>query len=333
MLKKDFQTKVNEFFERLKINTMKAIGLIFVFVTVLNSIYILDTGKVGVIFRFDKFLREERKSGINFKVPYIDKVVKVNVEKSYKIEYGYETIKEGTEYSSPVYRDHFDEATMIVGAKDNNSSIVLINLMVRYKVDKPVDYLIKVDDLEGTMKIALEDVLRNTMQTHSLSEALTDKALIDSEVLPELQKKMNAYTAGVKITEVKTQNTDLPEQVNSAYQMVEEANQYKNSKLEEAQKYQNMIVPKAEAEAIKNIESAKAYKAEIEAEAKASVAQYEALYGEYIKNKNVTKEKMYIEAMKSFVENNEIVIDGTKTSNIHKFYDIDKNLFKKETSR
>jgi len=316
---------IKNWFKKTFRNIKISILLFLAIITILNSVYIMDTGKIGVIFRFGEFVREDNISGVRFKVPFIEKVTKVDVEKSYKLEYGYRTIREGTEISAPQYRTMPNESKVIVGAKENNSSIVLIELMVRYKIDDPYKYLIKVDDVRGTMEIALEDVLRNTIQALTLSEALTDKAKIDEEILPELQKKMEKYGAGIRITEVKTQNTDLLAQVNKAYQEVEKATQYKNSKIEEAQKYRNQKIPKAEAEAIKLIEEAKAYRADVVATAKSETAQYEAVYKEYIQNRTVTKEKYYVDAMRTFLSNNNVVIDGTKNGNVYKFLNLEKN--------
>jgi membrane protease subunit HflK len=141
--------------------------------------------------------------------------------------------------------------------------------------------------------------------------------------LPELQRKMNSYESGVKIIEVKTQNAELLPAVDEAYKQVEKANQYKNGKLEEAQKYRNTVIPQAEAEAIKLIEGAKGYKAEVVSRGKAGVAEFEALYTEYQKNPEIVKEKYYVESMKEFITNNNIIVDTTKSGQIHKFFNMD----------
>ncbi|MFZ5351599.1 MAG: FtsH protease activity modulator HflK [Bacillota bacterium] len=294
---------------------------ILLIVLLLGSVYKLNTGWNGVVLRFGKMEAIVTQPGFHFKLPIIDTIEKVNVSQIHKLEYGYSTIVEGTDKSEPQYSDNNEEAMVIVDAKSNNSSVVLINLVVRYKVDNPENYLFKVDDLEGTMRLALEDVIRNTVQVFSLNEALTNKGAIDSEILPELQKKLNEYEAGVKIVEVKTQNTMLLPEVNKAYEAVEEANQYKNGKIQEAIQMRNTIIPQAEAEYTKLIEEAKGYKAKVMANAKASVAEFEALYFEYQKNPAIVKEKYYVEAMKEFVANNDIVIDMSK-GGIYKFYNM-----------
>ncbi|HYF75310.1 MAG TPA: FtsH protease activity modulator HflK [Candidatus Nitrosocosmicus sp.] len=298
-----------------------------------GTVYKLDIGWNGVVTRFGEVVKIETKDGLHAKMPFIDRLEKVNVQQIRKLEYGYRTVKEGNERNDPEYQDVMDEAMVIVDAKGNNSSVVLTNIVVRYKIVDPYKYLYKVDDIEGTMMLALEDCVRNAAQIFTLNEALTNKSVIDEEIFPEFQKLMNQYDAGVQVVEVKTQNTELLPEVDQAYQQVEEANQFKNSKIQEAMKTKNMLIPQAEAEAKKLTEEAKGEAAITVANAKASVAQYNALYEEYVKNPDVVREKYYVEAMKEFIKNNKVVVDLTGKGDIYKFYNMDQNAIKQQVAQ
>lgn len=304
------------------LSTIIIVLLLIIFIP--NSVYKVDSGWSAVILRFGEVQKVEANEGIHFKLPIVDEVKKVHMEQRYKLEYGYRTISDSSDKSEAEYKDITEEATVIVEAKENNSSLVLINLIVSYKVEDPIDYLFKVDNLEGTIRLALEDVIRNTVQSHTLDEALTNKVVIDNEIMPELQKKLQNFESGIEIVEVQTQNTELLPSVEEAYQQVEKANQYKNGKLEEAQKYRNTVIPQANAEAAKLIEDAKGYKAEVVSNANASISQFEALYKEYQQNPNIVKEKYYMESMQQFIKNNKLIIDATEEGNIHKFYNMDE---------
>ncbi|HYE83020.1 MAG TPA: FtsH protease activity modulator HflK [Clostridia bacterium] len=295
-----------------------------------GTVYKLDIGWNAVITRFGKVVKVETKDGLHAKVPFIDSLQKVNVQQIRKLEYGYRTLREGSERNDPEYQDIMDEAMVIVDAKGNNSSVVLTNIVVRYKIIDPYKYLYKVDDPEGTMMLALEDCVRNSTQVFTLNEALTNKSIIDEEIFPEFQKVLNQYDAGVQVVEVKTQNTELLPEVDKAYQQVEEANQFKNSKIQEAMKMKNMLIPQAEAEAKKLTEDAKGEAAITIANAKASVAQYNALYEEYKKNPDVVREKYYVEAMKEFIRNNKVVVDLSGDGGVYKFYNMDQNAVKQQ---
>lgn len=298
-----------------------------------GTVYKVDIGWNAVITRFGQVVKIETKDGLHAKMPLIDKLEKVNVQQIRKLEYGYRTLVEGSERNNPEYQDVLEEAMVIVDAKGNNSSVVMTNIVVRYKIIDPYKYLYKVDDIEGTMMLALEDCVRNATQIFNLNEALTNKSLIDDAIFPEYQKVLNQYDAGIQVIEVKTQNTELLPEVDQAYQQVEEANQFKNSKIQEAMKMKNMLIPQAEAEAKKLTEGAIGDAAITIANAKASVAQYNSLYEEYQKNPDVVREKYYVEAMKELIKNNKVVVDLTENGDIYKFYNMDQNAVKQQLAQ
>ncbi len=299
--------------------------LIILIILIVTSVYKVNTGEAAVITRFGSAVRVNREAGIHMKIPIIERAQKVSLARRHQIEYGYRTLKGNSVMDESDYAEIPEEQIVIVEAIGNNSSLVLTELIVEYRVSDPIQYLYKVDDLENTIRLVLEDTLRNTLQTVTLDQALTDKLAIDAEIKPDIQRKLNSYEAGVEIIEVKTQNTSLLDSVDVAYREIEKANQYRNSKIEEAQKYTNTVVPTAEAEAMQLIEEAKAHRARVIAQAKADVAEFNALYAEYVKNPEIFKEKIYSESMQNFIKNNNIIIDTTSDNSLYKFYNMDDN--------
>ena len=215
-------------------------------------------------------------------------------------------------------------------AANNNASIALIELIIQYKIADPVDFLFRVDDVTGTLRLALEDVIRTSVQGYTLDQAKTQKELIDQDILPALQKKMDDYSSGIEIVLVGTQNVQFLPNVEGAYQQKENANQYKNGKVEDAQRYYNTVIPQAQAEAKQLEEEAYAYRAQTIANANAAVAEFNALYDEYLNNPGILKEKYYIESMTWFLQHNTIVVDSTSNGEIYKFYNFDQNEVVKE---
>lgn len=298
-------------------------ALVILAILVASSIYKVNTGEAAVLTRFGSAVRVVEDAGIHMKMPLVETARKVSLAKRHQIEYGYRTLKSSSSMEASNYVEIPEEQIVIVEATGNNSSLVLTELIVEYRVNNPIQYLYKVNDLENTIRLVLEDALRNTLQTATLDQALTDKLSIDAEIKPEIQRKLNSYEAGVEIIEVKTQNTSLSDLVDTAYREIEKANQYRNAKIEEAQKYTNTVVPKAEAEAIQLIEDAKAHRARALALAKADVAEFRALYAEYKKNPEIIREKIYTESMRDFIANNNIIIDTTSNGKLYKFYNME----------
>jgi membrane protease subunit HflK len=307
------------------------IVLVIAFV-LLNSVYMLENRENAVVLRFGRVNEVVTDPGLHFKVPLMDQVEKVDVRSIYNMEYGFRTESAGTETENAQYSDQQAEATIIVDGANNNASIALIELIIQYRVNNPVDYLFKVDDPEGTLRLALEDVIRSSVQSLTLDEAKTQKELIDASVLPKLQQKMVEYESGLEIILVGTQNVQFLENVEAAYQQKENANQYKNGKREDAEKYNNTVIPQAQAEATKLVEDAYAYRAEVVANANAGVAEFNALYREYINNPDILKERYYIDSMTAFLSNNKIVVDGTAEGDIYKFYNFDDAAIKQSVT-
>ncbi len=316
-------------FNKIKKAAKKSAVLVIIVLVVaflgLNSFYMLDSREDAVILRFGQVYGVERDAGLHLKMPIADTIRKVPIEKVFELEYGFKTSQAGTKNTNPEYIIPEEEARVIVDGANNNASLIMLSLIVQYKINDPQAYLFNVDDVEGTLRLALEDVVRNSYQTFTLDNARTDKKMIDEVILPALQDKVDSYDAGLLITAVETQNVNLLPAVDEAYKQKENANQYKKGKIEEAEKYNNTILPQAQAEAQKLEEEALGYKAEVVAYAKAAVAQYEALYQEYQNNPEIIKEKYYVETMQNFVTDNNIILDLTNDSEIYKFFNLEND--------
>ncbi len=315
--------------QKLKRNTFKFLPVVLLVLVVAlfatSSVYTLDTREQGVIVRLGKVDQVVESAGIHFKLPLIDRVYIVDVEKISNMEYGFRTTAQGTESRQADYDKVTEESNVIVDGANNNASIALIELIIQYKVKDPVDYLFKVEDVPGTLRLALEDVVRSSVQSFTIDGVKTQKEAIDAEILPELQRKIDEYNTGLEIVLVGTQNIQFLPSVEEAYQAKENANQYKNGKIEEGEKYGNQVVPQAEAEARAIVENANGYAATVKAAAKADVAQFIALYEEYQNNPEILKERYYLDSMREFMTSNEIVIDMTENQNFLKLFDMQGN--------
>ena len=64
------------------------IPTVFVIFSLISSFYTIEPGEVGVIQRFGK-LSSYSDPGLHLKIPFVDKLTKVNVEKVRRIEIGF----------------------------------------------------------------------------------------------------------------------------------------------------------------------------------------------------------------------------------------------------
>lgn len=316
--------------KKLKKTVPAIVIVLFAIFLLINSLYFLQDSENGVILRFGKVSTVVTNAGPHFKLPLVDVVRKVDVKNIYNMEYGFRTQNGGGSTSAGSYVSIPEETSVIVDGATNNASIALLELIIQYKIINPEDYLFNVDDVEGTLRLALEDAVRTSLQSLTLDEAKIQKELIDAAVKPNLQRKMDEYGSGVEIIRVAAQNVRFLPSVETAYQQKENANQYKNGKQEDAERYSNTVIPQGKAEATQLIERAGAYKAQTLAQANAAVAQFNALYREYTNNPTILKEKYYIEALTAFLANNNIVIDASLEGDMYKFYNLNQSDLVKE---
>ena len=99
--------------EKILNNLRLIIILLIIFILAMGSFFQIDPEEVGIITRFGKYVRKA-DPGLNLKVPFIEKVYKVPVEKQQKLEFGFRTTRPGirTEYTRSGTKD---ESLMLTG--------------------------------------------------------------------------------------------------------------------------------------------------------------------------------------------------------------------------
>ena len=144
-------------------------------------------------------------------------------------------------------------------------------------------------------------------------------SLLNRKKTLELTEKGVSYWAqyleqqeiGLMLTNITMQDSEPPTtEVMEAFKKVETAKQGKETTLNNAEKYRSEKLPEAEAEADQIIKNAEAAKQTRINEAEGQVARFNAIYEEYRKNPEITKERMYYEAMETVLPDVKLVIDS-----------------------
>jgi membrane protease subunit HflK len=143
--------------------------------------------------------------------------------------------------------------------------------------------------------------------------------------------KLEVYDIGIQLVNITIQDAEPPtEEVSMAFKEVETAKQGKETSVNNANKYRNEMIPAAEAEADRIIQEAEADKQERINEANGQVARFNALYEEYINYPEVTKKRMFFEAMEAVLPGLKVIIqssDGEMTTllPLENFFDFSYN--------
>jgi len=254
--------------------------------------YTVGPDEVGVVQRFGKYDRTVQ-SGLNYHMPFPIETVKTpKVTEVKRIEVGFRTVGKNQ------YRTVERESLMLTG----DENIVDAELIVQYKIKEPINYLFNFVGPELTMREAAEASLRTVVGRHNIDEALTSgKLMIQEETKELLQSILDKYETGAQVVAVQLQDVSPPKQVIDAFKDVASAKEDKNRMINEAEGYRNDIIPKARGEAQAMIREAEGFREARIARAEGDVAKFKAILKEYSKAKDVTRERLYLEAMEEIL--------------------------------
>ena len=278
-------------FDAAKLPKILLIGAIVLvlLIGVFTSFYMVDEKQVAVVTTFGK-VTGTSGAGVHFKLPFgIQQAKKVDANVYQKIELGYVTAENGVVQPVPA------ESSMITG----DYNIVNVDFFIEYKISDPVAYLYSSTMPEVILKNLIQSQVRNVVGSSTVDAVLTDgKESIQMQVKELVTGILAEYNIGLTLVDVKIQDAEPPTQdVIEAFKAVETAKQQAETVLNDAKAYQNAELPKAEAEADKLLQNAEYLKQNRINEAVEQVAMFEAMYKEYALNPNITKSRMYYEAI------------------------------------
>ncbi|MFN0130247.1 MAG: FtsH protease activity modulator HflK [Verrucomicrobiales bacterium] len=268
--------------------------LIIVVWGVWSSVYKVPAESVGVIQRFGKALDASVLPGLHFKAPFgVDRVSIVPVERQLKLEFGFST--EGYTNPDQAGSEPSLEYSMVTG--DLNAAWV--NWVVQYRIDNPRLFLFHVENPGRTLRDLSEGVMREVIGDRTVDEVITiGRQEIESVALEKMNALSKVYEIGVTINQVQLKDVDPPEPVQDSFNEVNKAQQDRETAVNDATREYNQVVPLAKGEADQKIRAAEGYKLKRINEAEGDVASFKAQLEEYVKAPDITRTRLYLEAMK-----------------------------------
>lgn len=287
------------------------IACIVVLIIIFSAWYSVGETEQAVVITFGK-PTSVVGAGLHFKLPYpIQKIKKVEVNRTQKLLLGYreEEVKGGGVDSITIP----SEAKMITG----DYNIVNVDFFCEWKISDPIKYLYKARDPEMILKDIIQAAARSIVGVSRVDSVLTTgKSQIQAAIKELAIEDLKKYDIGIQILDIKIQDAEPPTfEVKAAIEEVETAKQQKETSINEANRYKNSELPKAQAEADKIIRNAESYKETRINEAKGQVARFNEMYNEYVKNKDITKARMYYEMLEEVLPDIEVYIDSDGSLN------------------
>ena len=274
----------------------RAIGagalVLLLVVLVFNTFFTIGPEEVGVILRFGKFSTTV-EPGLRFKVPLVDQVVKVPVQRQLKEEFGFRTTEPGvrTQYSQ---QNLDDESLMLTG----DLNVADVEWTAQYRITDPYLFLFKVRDVQMTFRLMNEAVLREVVGDRSVNEVLTvGRAEVAAEAERRLQELCDQYETGIRVEQIVLQNVTPPDEVKPSFNEVNQAQQERERMINEARSEYNKVIPRTRGEALQMVQQSEGYAATRVNRAKGDAAAFEAQLAAYLRAPDVTRRRIYLETM------------------------------------
>lgn len=279
--------------------SLGAIALIAAVVWGVFGFYQVDQQENAVVLRLGVY-HDTVTAGLHWNPPLIDSVEKVNVTKVRSAEH---------------------RASMLT--EDEN--IVDVPMSVQYTVSDPAHFLLKVRDPELSLEQAMESALRHVVGGSAMDQVITEgRQQMAIDVKQRLQNYLDNYQTGILVADVNIRESRAPAQVQDAFDDVTRAKEDKSRLKNEAEAYANTIIPEARGAAQRQLEESNAYRDQVIARAEGEAARFSKLLVEYKKAPEVTRRRLYLDAMQDVYANSTKVMVDVKDGNNMMYLPLDK---------
>ncbi|HAU09148.1 MAG TPA: FtsH protease activity modulator HflK, partial [Gammaproteobacteria bacterium] len=192
-----------------------------------------------------------------------------------------------------------------------DENIIEVPLTVQYKISDLQAFVLNVEDPEASLQHATDSAVRHVVGSTAMDQVLTEgREAMAGEVKERLQRFLDNYGTGIIVTQVNLQSAAAPREVQEAFDDVIRAREDEQRAQNQAQQYSNQIIPEARGESQRQIEQANAYREEVIAEATGNASRFDQLLVEYQKAPEVTRQRLYIEAVEDVMTaSTKIMID------------------------
>lgn len=298
------EEKVKKTLQTAKGMIVRVFGIIMILLLSFDSYYNIEEQEQAVLTTFG-VATAVTEPGLHFKIPFIQKVQKVNTTiQGFALGYDQSDNESREEDSLMITSDY---------------NFVNVDFFIEYKVADPVKAVYASKDPVLILQNISKSCVRTVIGSCDVDSVLTTgKNEIQSSIRDMIIKKLEDHDVGLQVTNVTIQDSEPPTaEVMEAFKAVETAKQGKETAINNANKYRNEKLPGAKAQIDKIMQEAEAQKTRRINEANGEVAKFNAMYEEYRKNPQVTKQRMFYEAMEDVLPRLKVIIDGTgQTSTI-----------------
>jgi len=256
----------------------------------------VNEGQNGVVIRFGKFA-EITTPGLRWHIPYpIESKQVVNVSQVRSVEVG---------YRNNVKSKVLKESLMLT----DDENIVDVQFAVQWVVKNPRDYVFENRSPDDTVLQAAETAIREVVGKSTMDYVVQQgRADVQAKVHKVMQTILDRYKTGIEVQKLNMQNAQPPEKVQAAFEDAVKAGQDRERQKNEGQAYANDILPKAKGMAARLMQEAEGHRQRVEQEAVGDAERFNQVVAEYKKAPQVTRDRLYLDAMQQIMSNTTKVV-------------------------
>ena len=286
--------------------------LLIFLVWIASGFYIVYEGQRGIVLRFGRFV-ETTMPGPRWHLPYpVESAEVVNVAGVRSVEVG---------YRNNVKSKVLKESLMLT----DDENIVDVQFAVQYILKSPTDYLFNNRIPEDSVLQAAETAIREIVGKSSMDFVIFEgRSEVAARAHKLMQEILDRYGTGINISKVTMQNAQPPEQVQASFDDAVKAGQDRERQKNEGQAYANDVVPKAKGMAARLTQEAEGYRQRVVEQSEGDASRFRQIVAEYNKAPQVTRDRLYIEAMQQIMSNTTKVLIDQKGGNSLIYLPLDK---------
>jgi membrane protease subunit HflK len=292
---------------RLVLGLIAVIGILITLFSLLFGFVSIPTNSVGLKMRFGAY-QSTLDPGLAYAIPFVDEILIVPTQRLLKLEFGFASTNANNVFQGDT--DSEDTETMITG--DLNTA--LVPWVVQYRITDPQHYRFGAREPEKTLRDLSESVMREVIGDRTVDEVLTiGRHDIETSSLERLAALCTEYRLGLQIQQVQLATVRPPAVVQAAFNEVNQAQQEKQTAINQAWAVYNDAVPNARGQAKGREKQAEAYAFRRINQAKGDADKFGSLLTEYAKAPEVTRRRLYLEAMETIMPGLEkkIIVDDS----------------------
>lgn len=282
-----------------------------------SGFYVVDEREDALITRFGRYTQTVESSGLHWRLPWpIERSEIVNVTEIRSLEVGGKVSGAATG----------DESIMLTG----DQNIIEVQLEVQYNLKSAYDFVYnnRTIDRDGRdiVKQAAETAIREVVGRNKVDYVLNEgrgKIAEDSKEL--IQELLDRYGMGVSVSRVNISDIQPPDQVQAAFADAVKARQDRARLINEGRAYANDVIPKASGTAARLIQEAEGYRQRVISQAEGDASRFRQVLTEYAKAPQVTRDRMYLDAMQQIFQNTtKVLVDQKAGGNNLLYLPLDK---------